>query len=123
MRRRSKNITEIGATIAVCYFIFYGFTNNWAFQYLAWSLPFWFFLRPVVFWGSSFFASGYIYSMYSFLCGNFWLLGSWNLMGHTRFSPVVMFFRNFSFLFFIIAACVFICSAIYRQIDSKYQLK
>ena len=44
LRRRCRSPLEVCATIAMGYTIVYGFSDRWAFQYFAWSLPFWFFL-------------------------------------------------------------------------------
>jgi hypothetical protein len=60
------------------YVVVYGFSDSWAFQYFAWSLPFWFFLPPWFFVSAIALGTAYIYSLYWFVCGNAWLLGKWD---------------------------------------------
>ena len=40
LRRRETSPQARGAGIGTAFLIFYGFTNYWAFQYFAWSVPF-----------------------------------------------------------------------------------
>src|SRR5689334_9805187 len=44
MRRKRRTVEELCGTIAMSYVIVLGLSDNWAFQYFAWSMPFWFFL-------------------------------------------------------------------------------
>jgi hypothetical protein len=116
LRRFQRTTAQLGATIAAVYAILYGFTNYWSFQYFAWSVPFWFFAPPVFLIGATLLAGGYIYSLYWLLCGNGWLLGNWDFIGHPYWSPIVMLFRNLAVLFFFISGCVFLSIAICKQI-------
>ncbi len=116
LRRNRRSASETCATIAAGYAILYGFTDNWSFQYLAWSVPFWFFLRPWFFIPATILAGGYIYSLYWFLCGNPWLLGNWDFVGRPEWPPVVVTFRNLAVLFFFLSGCVFLISALKEQI-------
>jgi hypothetical protein len=103
-------------TIAAAYTILYGFSNSWAFQYFAWSIPFWFFARKWFLVSASVLAGGYIYSLYWLLCGNPWLLGNWDFIGHPYWPEIVIVFRNLAFLFFFISACIYLGNAIYEQV-------
>lgn len=116
LRRPRRTAPEVCATIAAGYAILYGFTDNWAFQYLAWSVPFWFFLRPWFCLAATAVAGGYIYSLYWFLCGNPGLLGKWDFVGHPDWPASVITFRNLAVLFFFFSGCVFLISAIKEQI-------
>jgi hypothetical protein len=94
----------------------YGFSSYWAFQYFAWSVPFWFFTRRWFSVPAAILAGGYIYSLYWFVCGNPWLLGRWDFIGHSLWPEIVIAFRNLTFLFFFISACIFLLDAVYKQI-------
>jgi hypothetical protein len=116
LRRSFRTIDQLGVTIAAAYTILYGFSNQWAFQYFAWSIPFWFFASPVFLVAATVFAGGYIYLLYWLFCGNPWLLGSWNLANHPYWPEIVMVFRDLAVLFFFVSACAFLINAIYEQI-------
>lgn len=118
LRRSCSTVSEIGVTIAGSYAILCGFSNYWAFQYFAWSIPFWFFTRKWFLVSASILAGGYIYSLYWIFCGNPWLLGYWNA-GHPNYPHwpgIVIVFRNLTILFFFISACVFLTDAAFKQI-------
>jgi len=121
LRRSHKTTAQLGATIAAVYAILYGFSNYWSFQYFAWSVPFWFFAPPVFLIGATLLAGGYIYSLYWLVCGNGWLLGKWDFIGHPYWPPVVIYFRNLAVLFFFISGCVFLIAAIYERITCCYK--
>jgi hypothetical protein len=116
LRQHRNGIDQTAANIAACYAILYGFSNFWSFQYFAWSIPFWFFAPPVFLIGATLLATGYIYSLYCFVCGNFWLLEKWDFAGHPNWPDIVIIFRDLAFLFFFFSACAFLISAIYEQI-------
>jgi hypothetical protein len=115
LRRSCKTTGQIGLTIAGAYTILYGFSNYWSFQYFSWSVPFWFFAPPVFLIGATYLAGGYIYLLYWLVCGNAWLLGKWDFVGHPYWPSVVIVFRNLAVLFFLVSACVFLGGAIYEQ--------
>jgi hypothetical protein len=116
LRRSCRSTSELCATIAASYTIIYGFTDNWAFQYFAWSVPFWFFVRLRFLVPALILAGGYIYSLYWFLCGNPWLLGTWDFAGRPSWPEMVMEFRTLAMLFFFVSAWVFLISALREQI-------
>ena len=111
LRRSCGSTGELCATLAAGYVLFYGFTDYWAFQYFAWSAPFWFLLRPEFFVPALALAGGYIYALYWYLCGNPWLRGPWDFLGHPHWPPVVTAFRNLAMLFFFAGACACLFSA------------
>jgi hypothetical protein len=100
LRRKQSTAPEVCATIAITYALLCGWSENWAFQYFAWTLPFWFFLPawfPIL---ATALAGGYVYSLYWFLCGNPLLLGTWDFIGKPRWPFIVVLFRNLAVLFF-----------------------
>jgi len=122
--RRSKRTTQqLGTTIATAYIILYGFSNSWSFQYLAWSIPFWFF-APVLFSSAAtVLTSIYIYSLYWLLCGNPFLLGKWDFMGHPHWPGFIEIFRNIAWLFFFFSALVFLITGLYSEAARIYNRK
>ncbi|MGB7748986.1 MAG: glycosyltransferase 87 family protein [Verrucomicrobiia bacterium] len=121
LRRSCRSASEVCATIAASYTIIYGLTDNWAFQYFAWSVPFWFFVRPRFLVPAMILAGGYIYSLYWFLCGNPWLLGKWDFIGQPAWPEMVMEFRDLAMLFFFASAWAFLISALREQIVTGFK--
>ena len=111
LRRSRRSVPEVCATIGMLYVVIYGFSDSWAFQYFAWSLPFWLFLPPWFFVPAIALGTTFIYSLYWFVCGNAWLLGKWDFVGHPYWPPSLLWARNLTVLFFFISACVFLTSA------------
>ena len=66
-------------------------------------------------------AGGYIYSLYWFLCGNPWLSGKWDFVGHPFWPEWVMEFRDLAVLFFFVSAWVFLISALREQIVTWFR--
>lgn len=111
LRPPARSSEELCKTIAVGYTVIYAFSNNWALQYLAWAVPFWYFVSPVFVFLATLLASGYVYSLYWCACGNPWLLGPWKFSEHTKLPTAAATFGTLAFLFFLVAACVFTLSA------------
>jgi hypothetical protein len=111
LRRSRRSVPEVCATIGMLYVVIYGFSDSWAFQYFAWSLPFWLFLPPWFFVPAIALGTTFIYSLYWLVCGNAWLLGKWDFVGHPYWPPSLLWARNLTVLFFFISACVFLTSA------------
>jgi hypothetical protein len=104
LRRRYRAPAQVCGTIAIVYIVFYAFNDYWAYQYLAWSLPFWFFLPKWFLVPASAVASAYVYSLYSLYCGNPWLLGTWNYTAHPQWPEIILAFRDLAMVFFLGAA-------------------
>jgi hypothetical protein len=119
VRPSCRSSSEVGGDIAAVYTIVYAFTNQWAFQYLAWSLPFWFFRGLWFSLPATVLAGGYIYSVYCLVCGNPWLLGEWDFAGHASWPQSVQALRDLALLFFLVSACVFVGGAAWEQIVGR----
>jgi hypothetical protein len=104
LRRNKRSVAEICATIAMVYLIVLAISDGFSFQYFAWSLPFWFFLPRWFFIPAIVFVSAYIYSLYAYLCGNPWLLGTWDFNGHPQWPLSIIAARNIAYLLFCAAA-------------------
>jgi len=117
-RRGLRSLPEVCATIGAGYVLIYGLTEHWAFQYLAWAVPFWCFMPTWFFAGATVFAGGYIYSLYAYLCGNPWLLGPWDFLGRPIWPTGVIALRDLSVAFFFVSACWFLIHAALRTARS-----
>ncbi|MDP6977464.1 MAG: hypothetical protein QF570_02545 [Myxococcota bacterium] len=106
------NAATLGTTLAAGFALFYGFTNSWAFQYFAWSIPFWLLAPRWFALGASLFASAYIYGLYAWLCGDPFLLGSWDFIGKPDWPGALLAARNAANAFFALSGIVFLVSAI-----------
>jgi len=119
LRRSRRSAVELGATIAINYLIICALSDGFSFQYFAWSLPLWF-LLPAWFWAPAvFLASAYVYSLYWFLCGNGWLLGQWDFVGHPLWPPFILWIRNAAYLVFFVSAVWFLLSEIWQARKRK----
>ena len=100
LRNASKAPETILAGIAGSYFILYGLTNFWAFQYFAWALPLWPFLGFRLATLAQIMASLYIYGLYAWLCGSPLLMGEWDFIGQGNWPSFLIGIRDACFLFF-----------------------
>lgn len=108
LRRNRASPREVCATIGMAYAVLFGFSDYWAFQYFAWALPFWFFLRPWFSIPAVSLTSAYIYALHWTFCGNGWLLGKWDFLGHQNLPLLVLTIRNLAVSFFLVSACLFL---------------
>jgi len=114
LRRSAQSVPELCATIAVIYIVVLALSDGFSFQYFAWSLPFWFFFPRWFFISAILFVSGYIYFLYWYLCGNPWLLGTWDFNGHPYWPLLTIALRNAVYLLFCAAAIWFAISTTAR---------
>ncbi|MFL2935568.1 MAG: glycosyltransferase 87 family protein [Myxococcota bacterium] len=111
--RSSENSTEaILQGLAGSYLIFYGFSNLWAFQYLAWSLPFWFMLGPRLALATYLISLAYVYGLYTWLTGSLVLLGDWAFIKKPEWPMALLWLRNLTVWTFFVSACVLIWGAL-----------
>jgi hypothetical protein len=115
LRRNRASAQEVCATIGMAYAVLFGFSDYWAFQYFAWALPFWFFLRPWFSVPAVCLTSAYLYSLHWFFSGNPWLLGKWDFLGHPDLPWSILIIRDLSVTFFFVSACLFLIFAFRRE--------
>lgn len=115
LRRNRRSSQELCATIGMAYVILLGFSDYWAFQYFAWSLPFWFFLPLRFSIPAVSLTSAYLYSLHWFFCGNGWLRGKWDFLGHPNLPAGILILRDVAVLFFFASGCVFLFCAARRN--------
>jgi hypothetical protein len=114
MRRGEQSPAGLGLTIAASYAVVYALSNNWSFQYFAWSIPFWFMAGPVFLVGSSILSGAFIYALYSFDCSSPFLLGNWDFVGHPMWPRYLVVLRDFATLFYMVASTLFLIAALRR---------
>lgn len=126
LRRFKRATAELALTITGSYAILYGFSNHWSFQYFAWSIPFWVLANPGFATAATLFAGGYIYFLYAYLCGDPWLRGQWDFLGHPFWPHYLELLRNAALLFFAVTACCLIswgafarAAALWRRLRPK----
>jgi hypothetical protein len=78
LRRGRAAAPEVGLTVCGGYLAVYGLTSHFAWQYLAWSLPFWFCLDRRANALLSLVISAYVYGAYALFTGSPWLAGRWD---------------------------------------------
>jgi hypothetical protein len=115
LRRSRASAPEVCATIGMSYAVLFGFSDYWAFQYFAWALPFWFFLRPWFSVPAVCLTSAYLYSLHWFFSGNPWLLRKWDFLGHPDLPWSILIIRDLSVAFFFVSACLFLIRVFRRE--------
>lgn len=98
LRRGQSDARALGTTLAASFAILYGTTSYWAFQYLAWSLPFWLFVDPRVAAPLSALLAAYVWGVYALYTGSPWLLGRWDFVRHAPWPPLLTLLRDASVL-------------------------
>jgi hypothetical protein len=115
LRRRETSARGLGITVCGSQMIFYGITMNWAYQYLAWSIPLWFFVGPGFAAAATLVIGAFIYGLYAYLCESPLLLGTWNSRGHPFWPTPIVWLRDAAVLFCFAAAAVFVGRASLRE--------
>jgi len=123
LRRHAKDTIGVSGTIAGSYALLYGLTNFWAFQYLAWSIPFWLIGSRVFALSASTFATVYVYGAYAWLCGGPLLLGSWDFIGKPDWPFWLVAARNAANAFFLISGLYLLVDAIADEVRRRRGMK
>jgi hypothetical protein len=98
LRRGRRGPRALGATLAASFALLYGTTSYWAWQYLAWSLPFWFFLGPRIAAPVTLLFAAYVYGAYALFTGSPLLVGRWDFVRHAPWPPLLTALRDASVL-------------------------
>jgi hypothetical protein len=69
---------------------------------------------------ATFLAGEYVYLLYWLLCGNPFLLGKWDFLGHPHWPKLIEMFRNSAWLFFFFSALVFLIAGVYNEAARVY---
>jgi hypothetical protein len=97
-RRGRAEPRELAASVAASFIILYAFTSFWAWQYLAWAVPFFFCLGRGFAAASVIVLGGYVYGAYWFFTGSAGLLGRWDVVHPTEFPALLLALRDASVL-------------------------
>lgn len=112
LRRDERGPIAVATSVAASFALFYGLTNLWSFQYLAWSIPFWLLSGRWFAVSASLVTTVYIYGLYAWLCGDPWLLGTWDFIGKPDWPGWLIAARNTANLFFLASGLAFLIQAI-----------
>jgi len=115
LRRREIDARGLGVTVCGSQMIFFGVTMKWAYQYLAWSIPLWFFVGPGFAAAASLVIGAFIYVLYAFLCDSPLLLGTWHYGRHPFWPTPIVRLRDTAVLFCFASAAVFFSVASLRE--------
>jgi len=115
-RRDERSPEAVAFTVAGSFAILYGLTSQWAFQYLAWSLPFWMLAGWRLGLGAGLLATGYVYYLYAWLCGDWLLLGPWDFIGRPDWPLAIRVLRSAAWLYFLVAALSLLGAAVRREL-------
>ena len=119
LRRGRLAPRELGASVCGSFLILYGLTSFWAWQYLAWSVPFWFFLGWRFTALATLLLGGYVYGAYALFTGSPWLLGRWDFVGHGSWPMRLDVLRAASVLLCFISAGVLLVRAALAERDRE----
>ena len=110
-RRGNPRARVVGVTVCGGFLAVYGVTSYWAWQYLAWCVPFLLFLDARIAVVLSVVLGAYVYGAYAFLTGSPWLLGHWDIAGHAAWPLALALLRDASVLLCFGVALVLLASA------------
>jgi len=97
-RRGDVSARAVGVSVCGGFLAVYGVTSFWAWQYLAWCVPFLLFLDARVALLLSVVLGAYVYGAYVFLTGSPFLLGHWDIAGHAAWPIGLALLRDASVL-------------------------
>jgi hypothetical protein len=100
LRRGRSDPRALGTTLCASFALLYGTTSYFAFQYLAWSLPFWLFLDARIAAAATGILAAYVWGVYALFTGSPLLLGRWDFVRHGPWPPLLTGLRDAS-----VAAC------------------
>lgn len=119
LRRRERDARGLATTLALSYALFYALVDAWAFQYLAWAMPFWFFGGRVFAWAAHVFAGGYLYLLYAFVCADPLLRGHWGFNEHPNWPGYLPFFREAALYAFVVFASLALARAVRAEFAQR----
>jgi len=115
LRRGAFGPRELAISVAGAYLILYGFTSHWAWQYLAWSIPFWLCLGWRFAAATVIILGGYVYGAYALMTGSALLQGRWDFVSHAAWPPLLDLLRDASVVLCFGAAVILIGQALLRE--------
>ncbi|MBW2232066.1 MAG: hypothetical protein JRG92_15095 [Deltaproteobacteria bacterium] len=116
MRRGRRTPEDLAMGIAGVYVILYGLSNFWAFQYLAWSLPFWLVCGLPFAISATLVATAYVYGLYAWLCGDWLMRGEWRFIALPDWPMPILLARNVAVVFFFVTALLWLAKQTREEI-------
>ena len=117
LRRRETTGSELGATVLGSFLLFYALNNNFlSFQYLAWSIPFWFFAPTRFVALATLVIGGYVYGAYAFFCDDLLLRGKWDFFAHASWPMWLLLLRDAALVLCFGTASVFLGRALRAEV-------
>jgi hypothetical protein len=101
LRRRERSPIAIGATVALSYTVFYALVETWTFQYLAWGMALWLLLPWRAALVCHVVGGGFVYAVYAYVCGDPFLLATWDFAGHETWPVWLVVWRDAANLTFL----------------------
>jgi len=98
LRRGRFAAREVGVTVCGGFLLLYGLSAFWAWQYLAWSIPFWLFLGWRFTAAATALLTAYVYGVYALFTGSALLQGRWDFVGHGPWPALLTLLRDASLL-------------------------
>jgi hypothetical protein len=117
-QRHERRPEAIAAAVGGSYAILYGLTSFWAFQYLAWSLPFACFFRFRFSLAAQALTTLYVYGLYAWLSGGVLLTGTWDFVGKPSWPALILLARDACVLLFFGKAIQLTSRALTRELRS-----
>lgn len=105
---------QLGVTVCGSFLLLYGLTSRFAWQYLAWSIPFWFFLDARLTAVLTAVLGSYVYGAYVVFTGSPWLQGRWNFVQHAPWPAQLDLLRDASVLLCLAVGCWILGAAALR---------
>jgi hypothetical protein len=116
LRRRDNGTLAIAATIAGTYAIFYALVETMAFQYFAWSMPFWMLAGWRYAVAANVLCGGYIYAFYAFASGDWLLRSAWRPLYAPDWPAALSVLRDAALLTFVTFAVLWFARAVLSEI-------
>ena len=101
LRRRHGTPEGLAFTVAHGYAAIYAFSNFFAFQYLAWSLPLWLIAGWPLAVAAHLLGTAYVWGLYAWLCEHVLLLDTWRFVAKPVWPTWLRVLRDLCVAFFM----------------------
>lgn len=122
-RRHERDAPSLARNVGASFAILYGLSHAWAFQYLAWSIPFWLCFPWRIALAASLLSTAYVYGLYAWLTASPFLLGTWDFAGRPDWPYAVRLARDAANLFFFGAALYWIYASLRPPLRDRSQTR
>ena len=119
LRRGRGEALEAGITVCGSFLLLYGTSSFWAWQYLAWSIPFWLFLGWRFTAAATLVLTAYVYGVYALFTGSPVLQGHWDFVAHAPWPAVLTLLRDASLLLCLGMGAILLVRAAKAELDLR----